>query len=384
MKKAKLILTIFLIILCWLLLKGCSTTISEKSNDKNVPILDISNVQVEIGDYNVTSTPIGIGEYSIESNYNYNAELSINVVKNTNTPWCGAVTVEWELFDVNGKSIGKSVGKSGNLLMGKSAAVAVSFNVNDIGKITYNQKEIQKIVLTSVSEEDDLHNFLISNFINKKNSLNNYLDEGNLEMFYTTLESVRQEYSREEFPDQNQELDEMEIKAKSLGENQNLKPELTIKNETSDNTPKQLTKEQTTQKAETSGKVKYKKFRNDYTLSKGEKVIIGGAIGMLEMSDNIEDSNMAMLLDDEWYILNITGDTGYLYRDAIEESGLNIGSYVAIAGEFVEYWESSNGTLCKVLNIEWFTPIHFMEGENMYVELPSPNGKSLYSWDIEL
>ena len=52
-----------------------------------------------MGNYNITSTPIGIGEYSIQkSNYGGTAELHINVKKTTNQAWCGEATLELDLF----------------------------------------------------------------------------------------------------------------------------------------------------------------------------------------------------------------------------------------------------------------------------------------------
>ncbi len=200
---------------------------------------DSSSVQVDIGQYNITSEPIGIGEYTLEQSQVYRNSLytpvtllALNVKKNTNAPWCGAITVEWELFDTDGISIGKAIGKSNSLQMGKSDLVQVDFKINDNGKAIYNQKEIAKIVLTSLTEENDLHRFLESNFINKKKTLKKYLDEGNTTLFYSELEKVRQEYNAEEFPNQNRELDEMEEQAKTLDKNNEIASQQTTPKQT--------------------------------------------------------------------------------------------------------------------------------------------------------
>ncbi len=187
--------------------KGCMKLDNTNINSSHV---DTSNIKVELNGYNKTSVPIGVGEYSFEKDkYSDGMYFCLDVSKNSNSPWCGAITAEIEFFDEQDNSIGKDIAKSGSLRMDMGDRLKFGFSTND-GKIVYNQKEIVKIVLSSIYEENDLHRFLKSNFINKKHELQKCIDEKNYDMFYSKLESVRKEYPREEFPDENMVLDDME------------------------------------------------------------------------------------------------------------------------------------------------------------------------------
>lgn len=182
----------------------------------NAPTVDTSNISVELNGHNKTSVPIGVGEYSFEKdNYSNGMYFCLNVIKNSNSPWCGAITAEIEFFDKQNNSIGKDVAKSVSLRMGMSNTLKFGFSTKD-GKIVYNQNEIYKIALCNIYEEDDLHHFLKSNFINNKNQLQKCIDEKNYDMFYSKLEGIRKEYPREEFPDENAVLDDMENNVKGI------------------------------------------------------------------------------------------------------------------------------------------------------------------------
>ena len=242
-KILNIIATIFWCIFIFSNVKGCM-----RLNNINVDLspVDTSNIAVELNDYNKTSVPIGVGEYSFEKDkYSEGMYFCLDVSKNSNSPWCGAITAEIEFFDEQNNSIGKDAAKSGSLRMDMGDRLKFGFSTND-GKIIYNQKEVVKIVLSSIYEEDDIYRFLKSNFNNKKYELQKCIDEKNYDMFYSKLESVRNEYPREQFADENMILDDMENSisgAKSQAEpsSQNVeksvsKGETTQSNEKSNNT----------------------------------------------------------------------------------------------------------------------------------------------------
>ena len=207
---SKFLNVIAAIILCVFIfsnIRGCM-----RVNNVNVDLspVDTSNIKVELSGYNKTSVPIGVGEYSFEKDkYSDGMYFCLDVSKNSNSPWCGAITAEIEFFDEQNNSIGKDVAKSGSLRMDMGDRLKFGFSTND-GKIVYNQKEIVRIVLSSIYEEDDLYRFLKSNFNSKKYELQRCIDEKNYDVFYSKLESVRNEYPREQFPDENIILDDME------------------------------------------------------------------------------------------------------------------------------------------------------------------------------
>ena len=206
-KFLNILATIILCIFIFSNIRGCMGL-----NHVNVDLspIDTSNIKVELSDYNKTSVPIGVGEYSFEKDkYSDGMYFCLDVIKNSNSPWCGAITAEIEFFDEQNNSIGKDIAKSGSLRMDMGDRLKFGFSTND-GKIVYNHKEIFKIILSSIYEENDLHRFLKSNFNSIKYELQKYIDEKNYDMFCSKLESVRKEYPREEFPDENIILDDME------------------------------------------------------------------------------------------------------------------------------------------------------------------------------
>lgn len=359
----KIIIIALAILFIIRMLGSCSdtSTIVEEKIDNFV---DVSSIEVVTGDYNITSLPIGIGEYTI-GEVSDKAEFSIEVLKNTNSPWCGAVTIEWDLFDSEGKAIGKTVGKSTSLQMGKEGRVTVSFKINESGKITYNQREIKKIVLSSVREDDDLHRFLGNIFYSKKTALKRYLEDGNLEMFYTELENIRQEYNRDEFPNQNRELDELEIEAKKLGG--------------TNSEDVQVTSSSKKENVKSSTMVKYKKYLPGSKLSKGDKIFIAGKIDNLKITRD----RIYVCIDNAWY--DIRSNIGFYCKDVIfKNGGIEDGCRIGIAAEFIEYWETSDNVQFVALNASWFTPASFMDTESEYIEFPIYDGRDIYSEEVTI
>lgn len=136
-KILNIIATIFLCIFIYSNIKG-----SIELNNANVDLspVDTSNITVELSGYNKTSVPIGVGEYSFEKNkYSDEMYFCLDVSKNSNSPWCGAITAEIEFFDEQNNSIGKNVSKSDSLRMNMGDTLKFGFSTTD-GKIVYNQK----------------------------------------------------------------------------------------------------------------------------------------------------------------------------------------------------------------------------------------------------
>lgn len=183
--------------------------------------IDTSNVVVDLSGYNITSEPIGVGEYRISTNsgivYSSNIpHLSVSVKKNTNAPWSGKAVIEWEMFDENNVSIGKAVGESDSMREGMNSSVSVSFSINDKGKLIYNQTEIRKIVLVQITEKDALHDDLQSSYSSKLYHLKESLENRNSVDFYTRLNAMLVEYTEDEFPEQANELKLLSEEAKKI------------------------------------------------------------------------------------------------------------------------------------------------------------------------
>ena len=333
------------------------------TSEKKIKI-DTTNLEIDMGEYNITSTPIGIGEYSIrEANYGNNAELFVNVKKTTNQPWCGAATLELDLFDSTAALIGKSVSMSSSLLENSTETIVFSFEMNEEGKITYNQKEICKIVLSSVTEKDDLHDFKISNFTNNKNVLEKYINDNNIEGFKAELQRVREEYSRDEFPEQNQILDSLENQY--------------FNSETADNT--EQAEKSVTKNA--SSTISYKKYHNDFRLARGDKIFVNGQIKRMEFKEVGGQLAISLLLNNQWYMLKHGNGYGMYMRDYIEES-FAVGGDIGVALVFEDYWNDSQDLSETIVGkVDWFTPPELMDG-GPYLDLPIYNGQDIYSWNI--
>lgn len=350
---------------------------------KNIPIfrrtisgiqLDTTNLQIDVGSYNITSTPIGIGEYSIKkASYGDNAELCINVKKTTGQPWCGAATLEWDLFDAESELIGKSVASSSSLLENDTQNIMFSFKMNENGKITYNQKEIYKIVLSSVTEEDDLHDFKISNFTNQKYRLEKYIEENNIEGFKAELRTAREEYGRDEFPEQNQILDSLESQVLNNDE----ESKNTVQSQNAQNSEQS----KNTGKNNEISSVSYKKFHNDFRLARGDKIFVNGQIGSMEFKNIDGQPAVSLLLNDQWYMLKWGDGYGMYMRDYIEDS-FDVGGDVGVALVFEDYWNDSQDISETIVGkVDWFTPPDLMDG-GPYLDLPIYDGQDIYSWDV--
>lgn len=352
------------VVICYFVFGNVLTKLPIFKEIKNEIELDTTNLQIDMGNYNITSTPIGIGEYSIQkSNYGNTAELHINVKKTTNQPWCGEATLELDLFDATSALLGKSVSTSSSLLENYTDTIVFSFDMNENGKITYNQKEITKLVLSSVTEKDDLHDFKISNFTNKKNVLEKYMKENNIEGFKAELQRVREEYSRDEFPEQNQILDSLENQY--------------FNSETTDNTEqgeKSVAKN-------ASSTISYKKYHNDFRLTRGDKVFVNGQIRSMEFKEVGGQLAISLLLNNQWYMLKHGDGYGMYMRDYIEES-FAVGGDIGVALVFEDYWNGSQDLGETIVGkVDWFTPPELMDG-GAYLDLPIYNGQDIYSWNI--
>lgn len=372
--KKRLIVLAIVVIVILRVFASCRSTVTIKESE---PTYDFSHIQVDVSGYDITSTPIGVGEYSIVKNaYSDTASVLLTVKKNTATPWCGAVTVVWELFDEVGNSIGKETDRSDSLLEGRSSNLEVFFKMNENDKPTYNDKEIYKLKLISLTEEDNLHEFKKSNFLTKKYHLEDYIEDGKIDEFRMELANVRAEYLREEFPEENTELDILENSVGAATPAPTPTPVPTAKAE-----PTQKPKSSISAKSNASSNklYDYKKYRDNHTLKSGERIFVAGRVDAIAV-----DQNVLIMLDGQTYIMELNGKTGIYMRDIVEEEGgMEQGTYIGMAGRFSHYWTGDDGTRCAVLDEGWFTPVYLYDGEREYVSLPMYNGRDLYSSDIE-
>ncbi len=193
----------------------------KKLNEK----YDFSYIYIDTEKFVNAKEPFLLGETTIQcvnnGQYNYGgdtedprrAEISVDLTKTSLEPWRGIAVVEWSLEDSGGNILGTLSAEAQTGIV-KDSAVTVKAQLNQKnGKVVYGNREVEKIVMTSLSEKDGLHAFLISNFTNKVNQLQKYIDTGQSDAFYSLLESTKAEYPASEFPDQNAKLAQLEAAA---------------------------------------------------------------------------------------------------------------------------------------------------------------------------